>query len=127
MAGEEVSITALAEERLRLEREAFEIERSRLEAARERAEAELKIARSGHPFLVFASVTLLALFSFAGGTLLGISVNENRHQRLREARLRDALSQLGNLSGNSTTNATAVSIRSAVGDPHSDVSVVVIQ
>ena len=32
-----------------------------------RAEEELKIVRSGHPFLVFASVTLLALFAFAGG------------------------------------------------------------
>ena len=71
MADEAVSIVALAEERLKLEREAFEIEKRRLEAARLRAEEELKIVRSGHPFLVFASVTLLALFAFAGGMLLG--------------------------------------------------------
>ena len=34
MAEEAVSVAALADERLRLEREAFEIERNRLEAAR---------------------------------------------------------------------------------------------
>ena len=96
--GETVSIAALSEERLRLEREAFEIERSRLEAARARVEAELKQARAGHPFLVAASVTLLALFSFLGGVLLGSAVNEGRHQRLRDARLRDALSQISGLS-----------------------------
>ena len=76
MAEETVSIAALADERLKLEREAFELERGRLEAARARAEAELKIARAGHPFLVFASVTLLALFAFAGGMLLGVSLND---------------------------------------------------
>ena len=105
---EAVSIAALSEERLRLEREAFEIERGRLEAARARAEAELKLARSGHPFLIFSSVTLLALLSFAGGVLLGTSVNENRHQRQREARLRDALSQISGISEVTVTNTATV-------------------
>ena len=43
MAEGGVSVTALSEERLKLEREAFELERPRLEAARARAEAELKL------------------------------------------------------------------------------------
>ena len=87
MAEGDVSIASLAEERLKLEREAFELERTRLEAARARAEAELKLARSGHPLLVFASVALLALVSFAGGILLGNSMSESRHQQQRDARL----------------------------------------
>ena len=125
---EQVSIAALAEERLKLEREAFELERGRLEAARERAEAELKIARSGHPFLVFASVSLLALFAFAGGMLLGISLNESRHQRHREARLREALSQLGGISGaSSVTNTTALPANMLAPEQRRNVSVVVFQ
>ena len=126
---EAVSIAALSEERLRLEREAFEIERSRLEAARARAEAELKLARSGHPFLIFSSVTLLALLSFAGGVLLGSSVNENRHQRQREARLRDALSQISGISDVTVTNAATVPAAGRVpaGSQPRDVAVVVIQ
>ena len=126
---ESVSITALSEERLRLEREAFEIERGRLEAARARAEAELKLARSGHPFLIFSSVTLLALLSFAGGVLLGTSVNENRHQRQREARLRDALSQISGISDVTVTNTATVPAAGRVpaGNQPRDVAVVVIQ
>jgi len=126
---EAVSITALTEERLRLEREAFEIERNRLESARARAEAELKLVRSGHPFLIFSSVTLLALLAFAGGVLLGISVNENRHQRQREARLRDALSQISGITDVTVTNAAAVPAakRAPVGNQPRDVAVVVIQ
>ena len=126
---EAVSITALSEERLRLEREAFEIERSRLEAARARAEAELKLARSGHPFLIFSSVTLLALLSFAGGVLLGTSVSENRYQRQREARLRDALSQISGIADVTVTNTAAVPAtgRAPVGGQPRDVAVVVIQ
>lgn len=126
---ETVSIAALSEERLRLEREAFEIERSRLEAARARVEAELKQARSGHPFLVFASVTLLALFSFLGGVLLGSAVNEGRHQRLRDARLRDALSQISGLTDVTVTNAVSVPAahRVPVSSSTRDVAVVVIQ
>lgn len=126
---EAVSIAALSEERLRLEREAFEIERGRLEAARARAEAELKLARSGHPFLIFSSVTLLALLSFAGGVLLGTSVNENRHQRQREARLRDALSQISGISEVTVTNTATVPAAGRVpaGSQPRDVAVVVIQ
>ena len=124
----EVSITALAEERLKLEREAFELEKGRLEAARERAEAELKIARSGHPFLVFASISLLALFAFAGGMLLGISVNEGRHQRQREARLKEALSQLGGISAaTAITNSAALPINALSPEQRRNVSVVVFQ
>lgn len=130
MAEEAVSITALSEERLRLEREAFEIERSRLEAARARAEAELKLARKGHPFLIFTSVMLFALVAFAGGILLGMSMNENRHQRLREARLRDALSQISGLAdAASTTNAVKIPVTNNLPGAVSsrDVAVVVIQ
>ncbi len=128
MADEAVSIVALAEERLKLEREAFEIEKRRLEAARLRAEEELKIVRSGHPFLVFASVTLLALFAFAGGMLLGVSLNEGRHQRQREARLKEALSQLGGMSGGATvTNATALPASVLTPEQRRNVPVVVFQ
>ena len=120
---------ALSEERLRLEREAFDIERDRLEAARARAEAELKRAKAGHPLLVGASVTLLALLSFLGGVLLGISVSEGQHQRQRDARLRDALSQISGLADVTVTNAVSVPAagRAPVGGPSRDVAVVVIQ
>ena len=130
MPGGDVSIAALAEERFRLEREAFELEKSRLEAARARAEAELKIARSGHPFLVFASVTLLALVAFAGGILCGMSVSENRHQQQRDARLREALSQLSGFAEPSpVTNSVALppGVKTRVTGARGDVSVVVIQ
>ena len=130
MAGDgKDALAALSDERLRLEREAFELERGRLEAARARAEAELKLARSGHPFLVFASVTLLALFAFAGGMLLGISVNEGRHQRQREARLKAALSQLSGIPGGATavTNMAAIPPSVLSPDQHRNVSVVVFQ
>ena len=127
MAEETVSLTALAEERLKLEREAFELERSRLESARARAEAELKQVKAGHPFLVFASVALLALFSFAGGMLLGISMNEGRHQRQRESRLKEALSQLGGLSGGTVTNTTALPANVLMPEQRRNVSVVVFQ
>ena len=134
MAEETISIAALSEERMRLEREAFEIERQRLEAARARAEAELKIARSGHPFLIFASVSLLALVAFAGGMLLGIYVNESRHQSQRDARLREALAQISGLTDVTVTNAvpaaSAVRVTGGGGNgasPSRAVSVVVIQ
>ena len=127
MAEEAVSLVALAEERLKLEREAFELERSRLESARARAEAELKQVKAGHPFLVFSSVALLALASFAGGLLLGISVNEGRHQRQREARLKEALSQLSGFAGTSVTNATALPANMLTPEQCRNVSVVVFQ
>ena len=123
-------MASLAEERLKLEREAFELERSRLEAARARAEAELKLARSGHPFLVFASVALLALVAFAGGMLCGMSVTESRQQRQREARLREALSQLSGFAETSSpTNAAALpaAVKTRAAGVRGDVSVVVIQ
>ena len=129
MAEDAVSIVALSEERVRLEREAFEIERNRLEAARARAEAELQLARKRHPLLIFASISMLALLSFAGGILLGISVNENRHQRLREERLREALSQISGFADATVTNAAAIPAGGrgkGDGQPR-DVSVVVIQ
>ena len=131
MAEGDVSIASLAEERLKLEREAFELERTRLEAARARAEAELKLARSGHPLLVFASVALLALVSFAGGILLGNSMSESRHQQQRDARLREALSQLSGFAEttSSYTNSLplAPGVKTRVTGARGDVSVVVIQ
>ena len=87
----------------------------------------LKQVKAGHPFLVFASVTLLALVSFAGGLLLGISVNEGRHQRQREARLKEALSQLSGFAGTSVTNATALPANMLTPEQRRNVSVVVFQ
>ena len=130
MAERDVSVAALLEERIKLESEAFELERARLEAARARAEAELKLARSGHPFLVFAAVALLALVAFAGGVLSGISVSENRHQRLRETRLREALSQLSGFAEPSqSTNAPSAlpGVKTRITGARGEVSVVVIQ
>ena len=130
MPEREVTMASLAEERLKLEREAFDLERARLESARARAEEELRLARSGHPFLVFSSVTLLALVAFAGGMLCGMSVNENRHQRQREARLREALSQLGGFveAPVSTNSAPMVhGVKTRIIGAKDDVGVVVIQ
>lgn len=131
MAEADVSLSALAEERFRLEREAFELEKSRLEAARVRAEAELKTARSGHPFLVFSSVAMLALAAFAGGVLTGMSVSESRHRIEREARLREALSQIEGIASNPqvSTNSAARAVISGKSDGESrrNVAVVVIQ
>ena len=130
MSEGDVSMASLAEERFKLEREAFELERARLEAARARAEAELKLARSGHPFLVFAAIALLALVAFAGGMLVGDSMSESRHQRQRDARLREALSQLGGLAEtSSSTNPVplAPGVKTRVAGARGDVSVVVIQ
>ncbi len=124
------TLVSLAEERLRLEREAFELERSRLESARARAEEELRLARSGHPFLVFASVALLALVAFAGGMLCGMSVSENRHQQRRDARLREALSQLSGFAETSSSTNSAPSshgVKTRVTGAKGDVAVVVIQ
>jgi hypothetical protein len=131
MAEADVSLSALAEERVRLAREAFELEKSRLEAARVRAEAELKTARSGHPFLVFSSVAMLALAAFAGGVLTGMSVTESRHRIEREARLREALSQIEGIASNPqvSTNSAARAVISGKSDGESrrNVAVVVIQ
>jgi len=74
MADDDSELTSmrLAEERLRLEREALAVERERLAAARVHAEAEARLAaKARHPFLVYASVTLLALFAFLAGLLTG--------------------------------------------------------
>ena len=130
MSDGDVSMAALSEERLKLEREAFELERARLEAARARAEAELKLARSKHPLLVFSSVALLALVAFAGGVLFGMSVSENRYQQQREARLREALSQLSGVAETaSSTNSPSASsgVKTRITGARGDVSVVVIQ
>jgi hypothetical protein len=131
MAEADVSLSALAEERFRLEREAFELEKSRLEAARVRGEAELKTARSGHPFLVFSSVAMLALAAFAGGVLTGVSVSESRHRVEREARLREALSQIEGIASNPqvSTNSAARAVISGKsdGEARRNVAVVVIQ
>lgn len=125
----EMDITALSEERLRLEREALAVERERLQAARVRAEAEAKLARrQTHPFLVVSSVTLLALLCFAAGLLVGMTVTESRQQELREKRLARALSQLDDLSLVSTNGLSVVAPTNGVsGGAHRNVSVMVIQ
>ena len=115
---------SLEEERLRLEREALAVERERLAAARAHAEAEAQIAKSRRTVPIAVSVTLLALLSFAGGVFTGFAIMEGRQQRQREARLAQALSQLGPFASNVQTNETE-SARSSAG--RRDVSVVVIQ
>lgn len=125
----EMDITALSEERLRLEREALAVERERLQAARIRAEEEAKLVhRQAHPFLVVSSVTLLALLCFAAGLLVGMTVTESRQQALREKRLARALSQLDDLSRVSTNGVPfAVPTNGVSGGAHRNVSVMVIQ
>ena len=115
---------SLEEERLRLEREALAVERERLAAARAHADAEAQIARTRRTVPLAVSVTLLALLSFAGGIFTGFVIMESRQQRQREARLAQALSQLGPFAVNAETNDT-VSVRSQ--GVRRDVSVVVIQ
>lgn len=117
---------SIAEERIRLEREALAVERERLAAARAHAEAEAQIARSRRTVPLAVMVTLLALLSFAGGILVGYEMNESRQRRQRESRLAQALSQLGPLAvpqqGGGTNGTDAV--RSPA---RRDVAVVVIQ
>ena len=114
----------LEEERLRLERESLAVERERLAAARAHADAEAQMAKSRRAVPLAASVTLLALLSFAGGVFTGFAIMEGRQQRQREARLAQALSQLGPFAVNAGTNdvdsARSLNVRR-------DVSVVVIQ
>lgn len=115
---------SLEEERIRLERESLAVERERLAAARAHAEAEAQIAKSRRTVPIAVSVALLALLSFAGGVFTGFAIMEGRQQRQREARLAQALSQLGPFASNIQTNETEAA-RSSVG--RRDVSVVVIQ
>ena len=115
---------SLEEERIRLERESLAVERERLAAARAHAEAEAQIAKSRRTVPIAVSVVLLALLSFAGGVITGFAIMEGRQQRQREARLAQALSQLGPFASNIQTNETEAA-RSSVG--RRDVSVVVIQ
>lgn len=121
----------LAEERMRLEREALQLERERLEAARAHAAAEARLSvRAHHPFLAVASVALLTLLAFAGGLMTGVAVMENRQQRQREERLAKALSQLDGLTGGVKTNSVALpsNVREKSPDgAHRNVAVVVIQ
>ena len=126
--SEELDTTAadLAEERLRLEREALAVERERLAAARQHAEEEARLVLTRRrPLLVFASVAMLAALCFVGGVLTGIAVMEGRQQRLREARLAQALSKLNLAHGQVSTNAADKA--SSAGKLHRDVEVVVIQ
>jgi len=121
------SVTAeLAEESLRLEREALAVERERLAAARAHAEEEARLVRTRrNPALAVVAVCLLAALCFAGGLLTGMSIMESRQQRLREARLAQALSRLNIKPESVTTNVVA--LPSSGGDAHRDVAVVVIQ
>lgn len=119
MEKETPSLSALAEERIQLEREALEVERGRLAAAKAAVEAEARLARVRRPGLLAVSVTLLTLLAFSGGVVLGFALCENRHDEDRERRLTRALSQLGAYANgtNGVENA----------DGRHSVSVVVIQ
>lgn len=126
--NEENTAVNLAEERLRLEREALAVERERLVSARMHAEEEARIAQTRHrPFLAVTAVALLAASCFAGGLLTGISVMEGRQQRQREARLAQALSRLNLPPDAVTTNIVPLMSSSSGDGAHRDVAVVVIQ
>ena len=121
---------ALAEERLRLEREALAVERERLDAARARAAAEGHMERARrHPLLAATAVVLLSLLCFAGGLIAGLAISESRQQKLREERLARALSQLGDIAEvtTSTNSAAAKSDARSPGGAHKNVAVMVIQ
>ena len=113
---------SLAEERLRLEREALAVERERLAAARAHADAEAQIARTRRTMPIAATITLLVMLSFAGGVFTGFAIMESRQNAQREARLAQALSQLGPLAVPTQETGT-----NGVGAVRRDVSVVVIQ
>ena len=129
--SEETEYTALhlEEERLKLEREALAVERERLAAQRLHAEAEMKLSNAKrHPALAFAVVVLLVALSFAGGMILGGAQAEDRFQRQRERRLKEALAQLDNhLSPTNRPAAQRQSDDSKAASAHNDVAVVVIQ
>lgn len=136
MDGEETESlqTSLAEERLRLEREALALERERLAAARAHAEAEARLTVKVHrPFLVIASVTLLALFCFLAGFLSGKTLERRDQRQQREQTIARALSQLEDITAPksaSSTNSSALPSPSGgrtPADAHRNVSVVVIQ
>ena len=120
---------SLAEERLRLEREALAVERERLAAARARVEEESRLLqRKRRPFLVFASVALLALLSAAGGFIGGMATAEGRQRRERADRLAQALSRIeGWNAASGATNALPMVKDKMPSDAHGGVSVVVIQ
>ena len=129
--NEETECTALRleEERLKLEREALVVERERLAAQRLHAEAEMKLSNAKkHPALAFAVVALLVALSFAGGMILGGAQAEERVQRQRERRLKEALAQLDNhLSPTNRPAAQRTAGDSKATAAHNDVAVVVIQ
>ena len=84
------ALTALAEERLKLERESLAVERERLAAARVYAQAEAKLARARKPASFFFASALMVVLAFLGGVMAGFFLSE--HQR--DVRRRDTLSQL---------------------------------
>lgn len=125
-------VSAISEERLRLEREALVVERERLAAARARVEAEAAMeSKRSHPFLVASSVVMLALLSFAGGLLAGMAIMEGRQEALREKRLARALSQLDGFAtgaGSATSNSLPVKVGAKTPEgAHRNVAVMVIQ
>jgi len=115
---------SLEEERLRLEREALAVERERLAAARAHADAEANLAKSRRAMPLAVSVTLLTLLAFAGGVFTGFAIMEARQERQREARLAQALSQLGPFAVNGIGGTNDTERLTPV---RRDVSVVVIQ
>ncbi len=117
----------LAEERLRLEREAIAVERERLEAARSHAEAAaVLLQRRRRPALVFAMVALLVLLAGTGGFLGGLAVAESRQRQDRTERLAKALSQI---SATISTNAPSAfpEVETIAPSVKRNVSVFVIQ
>lgn len=110
--NEEPSLQSLTEERLKLEREALQVERDRLAAARARLEVANEIAASSrHTGWFRLSIFLVAIASFAAGTVLGVSLSETRHRKANEARFSEAMSRLGDFAGDqSSTNRLSVLI-----------------
>jgi Na+/H+ antiporter NhaD/arsenite permease-like protein len=102
------------------------VARERHEAQRMHADAVAQIVQSLRTVPLAMGVVLLSLLCFAGGVFTGFAIMEGRQQRHREARLAQALSQLGPFTVPvRETNGVANTSRTSL--PRRDVSVLVIE